>query len=137
VTPHSLRAGRLSLRLPRSRPVLIALDAVMAANAFAGAWYAVAGAPGVPTEWLDGTPFDDYLVPGLILGGVVGASQVVAAIALWRRAPRAKLVSQLTSTILIVWIVTQLAMIGYVSALQPIVLAWALITLRLAARLEA
>jgi hypothetical protein len=53
MTPHALDAGWSSLRRLRPRPALIALDAVLAVNAFGGAWYAVDGAPGVPTEWLD------------------------------------------------------------------------------------
>ena len=117
--------------------MLIALDGVMAVNAVAGAWYAVRGAPGVPTEWLDGTPFDDYVIPGLILGGVVGGTQAAAGVALLRRHPRRKALSRAASGVLLAWIVSQLAMVGYVSPLQPIVLVWALATLGLAELSEA
>ena len=58
----------------------------MGLNAVAGAWYAIGGAPDVPIEWLEGTPFDDYVIPGLVLGGVVGGTQLGAAFALARRA---------------------------------------------------
>jgi hypothetical protein len=119
------------------RRLLIGLDGVMAMNAMAGAWYAVGGAPGVPIEWLDGTPFGDYVVPGLILGGAVGGSHVSAAVALWRGHPAAERISYGAGVVLLTWILIQLAMIGYVSPLQPIVLGWALATLVLTTRLEA
>lgn len=123
-------------RPPRARRVLIAMEAVMAVSAFGGAWYAIGGAPDVPTEWLRGTPFDDYVVPGVILGAVVGGSQVAAAVtARWRRR-HARAASLGAAVVLLTWIVTQLAMIGYVSPLQPIVLAWALVTGVLALRSE-
>lgn len=115
---------------------LIVLDGVTAINALAGAWYAFGGSPGVPTEWLDGKPFDDYVLPGLILGSVVAGTQAAAGIALVRRWPRAKVLSRVASGVLVAWIVTQLAMIGYVSPLQPIVLTWALTTLGLTELLE-
>jgi hypothetical protein len=107
----------------------------MGANALAGAWYAVAGAPGVPTAWLSRTPFDDYRIPGMVLGTAVGGSQLLASALLARGAPSAKRASVAAGAVLLAWIVVQLAMIGYVSPLQPIVLAWALTTLGLAARL--
>lgn len=112
----------------RARRSLIAMEGIMAINAFGGAWYAIGGAPDVPTEWLTGTPFRDYVVPGIILGAVVGGSQVAAAVTLRLRHPRAREVSLGAAVVLLTWIVTQLAMIGYVSVLQPIVLAWALVT---------
>jgi hypothetical protein len=123
---RTARSPSLTTR-PRARRALIAMNGVMALNAFGGAWYALGGAPNVPTEWLAGTPFSDYVVPGLILGGVVGAGQLVAAVALRLRHPRAREVSLAASLVLLGWIVTQLAMIGYVSVLQPIVLTWALV----------
>lgn len=124
--------------MTRSRRGLLAgAHVVMAANAFAGAWYAVAGAPDVPREWLAGTPFDTYVVPGLVLGGIVGGTQVAAGVALARSAGRAHDVSVAASGVLLAWITTQVAMIGYVSPLQPIVFGWALLALVAAARRSA
>ncbi len=117
----------------RRRPILAGMSAVMAVNAFGGAWYALAGAPNVPRKWLHGTPFRTYAVPGAILGGVVGGSQVVAGALLARGSRHGRAASLGASGILLAWITTQLAMIGYVSPLQPAVLAWALVTLWLAA----
>ena len=54
-----------------------------AVNAFGGGYYGLSGAKGVPTEWLNGSPFPDYFVPSLILLVVVGGSFIVAAIAVF------------------------------------------------------
>jgi ABC-type uncharacterized transport system permease subunit len=99
--------------------LLAASHAVMGANALAGARYALGGAPGVPSEWLRGTPFDDYRVPGAILGGAVGGTQAAATIALLRGDRHASRLSQVASGVLLAWILIQLRMIGYRSPLQP------------------
>ena len=119
--------------MSRRRPLLAGMNAVMAVNAFGGAWYALAGAPDVPRQWLRGTPFRTYAVPGAILGAVVGGSQVVAGVLLARGSCHGRTASLAASGILLAWITTQLAMIGYVSPLQPAVLAWAVMALTLAA----
>ena len=51
--------------------VLLAFGAL---NAFGGGYYGMQGAEGVPLEWLEGSPFKDYFLPGLILFAVVGGS---------------------------------------------------------------
>ena len=56
-----------------------------ALNALGGGYYGPTGAVGVPTQWLEGSPFEDYSVPSLILLVVVGGSFIVAAIALFAR----------------------------------------------------
>jgi hypothetical protein len=74
------------------------LLAAGALAAFAGGFYGMSGAEGVPREWLDGTPFRSYRIPSLILFVVVGGGLFVAAVG---------------------WIGVQVAVIGYVSWLQP------------------
>ncbi len=52
-----------------------------ALNAFAGGYYGLSGAPGVPLKWLAGSPFEDYFVPSVILFVVVGETLALAALA--------------------------------------------------------
>jgi hypothetical protein len=47
------------------------------------------------------------------------------------------LLSRAASAVLLGWIVTQLALVGHVSPLQPFVLAWATATYALASQLDA
>jgi hypothetical protein len=75
---------------------------VLALNAFGGGWYGMAGAEGIPLEWLQGSPFQSYFLPSLILFVVV------------------------------VWLAVQLVIIGYVSWMQPATAAAGLLALALA-----
>src|SRR6476660_4948097 len=61
------------------------LLAFVAINAFAGGYYGLTGARGVPLAWLDGSPFANYFVPSLILFVLVGGSFTTAAIAVFAR----------------------------------------------------
>ena len=72
------RAGSSALRY-----LLGGLLAFGAINAFGGGYYGLSGAEGVPTEWLEGSPFSDYFIPSLVLFTVVGGSFLFAAIAVF------------------------------------------------------
>ncbi len=101
------------------RYVLGALLVFVALNAFAGGFYGMSGAEGVPVEWLSGTPFSDYFIPSLILFLVVGGSSLVAAIAVFLRRRFARPAAFGAVAILFVWLAVQLVIIGYVSWMQP------------------
>ena len=117
------------------RYVLGALLVFVALNAFAGGFYGMSGAEGVPIEWLSGTPFHDYFIPSLILFVVVGGSSLVAAIAVFLRLRFARLLALDAVVTLFAWLAVQLVIIGYVSWMQPttatvgllvLILTWAL-----------
>lgn len=95
------------------------LLALIALNAWGGGYYGLSGAPGVPTAWLEGTPFESYFWPSLILLVGVGGTMAGAALSVARGGPRALGWSSLAAVVLLGWIATQLAIIGYVSWLQP------------------
>lgn len=101
------------------RYVLGSLLALVALNAFAGGYYGMTGAKGIPTEWLKGTPFRDYFIPSLILLVGVGGASLIAAIAVFARLRMARLAAFSAVAILFVWLTAQIAIIGYVSWLQP------------------
>ena len=101
------------------RYALGSLLAFVALNAFGGGIYGVAGAEGVSTEWLEGTPFRDYLIPSTMLFGALGGSSLVAAIAVFRRASWARPAALVAGGILLIWIGVQVALIGYQSWMQP------------------
>jgi hypothetical protein len=110
--------------LPRSSCRLIAgVDALVGLNAIGGMAYALAGAPGVPTNWLEGSPFASYRVPGVYLGTVLGGSCLLAAFAAARNDRRARPAALVSSAAVLSWIAAQLAIIGYRSPLQPAIAA--------------
>ncbi len=88
----------------------------------------------MPVSALDGTPFSDSLMPGLILLLLLGVFPLITVAGLWfrpampflagleRRAglDAAWLVSFTVGVALIIWIVAQVLLIGYVSPLQPV-----------------
>lgn len=111
---------------------LSGLHAVVALNAVGGGVYGLFGAPGVPVAWLRHTPFASYLVPSIILLVVVGGSHVAAGLLVATRTSRSRRASLAAGVVLLGWIGTQVAMIGFVSWLQPAVAAAALCNLMLA-----
>jgi hypothetical protein len=113
------------------RTLLGALLAFGALNAFAGGYYGLSGAEGVPREWLAGSSFSDYVVPSLVLFVVVGGALALAAIMVFRRHPLARAIACVAAAVLLVWIVVQVAIIGYVSWMQPATFAAGLLMLLL------
>ena len=119
-----------------NRRFLGALLAFGAMNAFAGGWYGLSGAPGVPREWLAGSPFRDYVVPSLFLFIVVGGAFAMASLAVFARWPAARLSALVAGAVALLWIGVQLLIIGYVSWMQPATFAAGIVILLLAYRLR-
>ena len=117
------------------RYALGSLLAFGALNAFGGGVYGIAGAKAVPAQWLAGSPFSDYMIPSLILFVIVGGALLGAAVAVFGRRRMARAAAFMAGSVLLIWIVVETAMIGYVSWLQPAVLTAALVELALAWRL--
>jgi len=114
------------------RHVLGGLLAFVALNAFGGGYLGMSGAEGVPREWLQGSPFSDYFIPGLFLFVVVGGSFLVAAVAVFARFRQARLAATIAATIVLAWLAVQVSIIGYVSWMQPATMLAAIIVLVLA-----
>jgi hypothetical protein len=118
---------------PRAiRYALAGLLAFVALNAFGGGYYGLAGARGVPTGWLAGSSFSSYFVPSLILFFVVGGSLLLATVAVLMRRPRARSAAIAASVIVLGWLAVQVAIIGYVSWMQPVTAIAGVVILRLA-----
>ena len=117
------------------RQLLGALLAFGALNAFGGGYYGLSGAKDVPKQWLEGSPFTDYFIPSAVLFGVVGGAFLIAAIAVFARWQTARSLALAAGVIVLGWLAVQVAIIGYVSWMQPttavaavliVVLAWQL-----------
>lgn len=119
-----------------TRYALAAVLGLVALNAFAGGYYGIAGAEGVPVEWLQGSPFRSYLVPSLILFVVVGGAYASGAVAVLARGRHAKALAFAAVVVGTVWLVTQVAIIGYVSWMQPATAAAITLAFLLALRLR-
>lgn len=110
------------IREARAMAIRYSLGALLAfgaLNAFGGGYYGLSGAKDVPTKWLTGSPFPDYFVPSLILLVVVGGSFVVAATAVFTGLRIARFAALTAGIVVLGWLAVQLAIIGYVSWMQP------------------
>ena len=93
---------------------------------------------GWTSEMMEGTPFVNYVVPGIILFLLVGVYQVVVGYSLlrlpgWRWPDRlspykryhwAWSASWAMGMILLIWVIVETVLIGLTSFLQPLVASW-------------
>jgi hypothetical protein len=105
-----------AMHLPVSNHIVVWTLATLVAfgtlSALIGAVLAIAAnGAGVPLEYLKNSPFSSYFVPGLILGVVVGGTQLAAAIALLAKRGIALLLSAIAGFGMLIWIFAELAMI--------------------------
>ncbi len=84
----------------------------------------------MPTALLQGTPFQDFLIPGGILFIVLGIFPLIIFVGSWQRRIWAWSGAILVSIALIIWIGVEVAMIGYVSD-PPLQLIYGLVGLAL------
>ncbi len=68
---------------------------------------------GMSVDYLDGSPFPDFRIPGLFLAAVIGTANLVSAVGLWWRHPLAPLLSLATGLLLVIWVIIQTAIIGF------------------------
>jgi hypothetical protein len=118
--------------LKKSVRITAGLMLLLAAlNAFAGGIYAIIGAPGIPAELLEGSPFSEYLIPGIILFVLVGGSFLAASLAMLKNSPKAISLSYFSLLIVAGWLAVQISIIGYVTVMQPATAIYSAIMLAL------
>jgi hypothetical protein len=88
------------------------------------------GPLGFRAEWLNGSPFSDYFIPGVVLGAL-GVGMLGAAYAQLARLPFAPHLSVLCGITLVIWIVVQMTIIPF-SVMQAGTLAVAVLMVALA-----
>jgi len=99
----------------------------------------------LPSEILEGTPFDSFLWPGIILTLFVGIFPVLVSYGLLKR-PRwgwaeainpcknyhwSWTASWATGVIMLIWILVEIMLIGYLGFLQPMVIVWGVVIIGL------
>jgi hypothetical protein len=100
----------------RTLTVLVVFGAL---SALLGAVLGIAAnGAGVPLEYLANSPFSSYFVPGLILGVVVGGTQLTAAIALLTKRRTALLLAAVAGFGMLIWIFVELAIMLQYTWLQ-------------------
>lgn len=126
-SPAAARAHPAAMRY-----TLGGLLAFGALNAFGGGYYGMAGAKDVPREWLEGSPFENYFIPSLVLFVVVGGGLLTAAIAVFAGLRLARRAALAAGVVVLGWLAVETLVIGYVSWMQPATTIGALLILLLA-----
>lgn len=67
----------------------------------------------IPIEWLKGSPFINYTIPGIVLLFLLGIVPVIIAIGLWKKIAWSRKVSVYLGIALLIWIIVEIAVIGY------------------------
>jgi hypothetical protein len=86
----------------------------------------------IPQQWLRGSPFSDYLVPGLILLTVLGIGPLIVAAAVQRRRPWAKSAAFVVGVVLAGWLGIEILTIGY-QPNPPLQLIYAIVAVAITA----
>ena len=95
------------------RIALIVIEALIGLGAIGGgiALQSGAFAQWLPVSFLQGTPFSDYMIPGLVLIIVVGGGMLLAAAAQFIRSEWAVLLSLVMGLIMIGWEIVEIVII--------------------------
>jgi hypothetical protein len=122
----------ISMHRSQSRPSLrrlakaaIALEVLLSVGAAGGGAALMLGPRGqiipLPLSALQGSPFDSYFMPGLVLFGILGLGPLCAAALAWLRHPLAPLAATAVGVALLAWLAVEIAIIGYTNnpPLQP------------------
>jgi len=97
--------------------IAIGLEILLGIGAVGGGLALMAGPNGevlpLPVAALNGSPFANYFVPGAILFTIIGLGPLVAAVLGWRRHPLAPLLAFAVGVALLIWLVVEIALVGY------------------------
>lgn len=82
----------------------------------------------IPIEWLQGSPFNNYLLPGILLLIVLGIYPLIIAIGLLRNKYWGWMGSSYLGIALLIWIIVEIMVIGY-QADPPLQLIYGLLSI--------
>ena len=107
------------------RKVLFILHLVVGIGACAGGYACIVDplAPlGAPLALLEGSPFDSFLIPGMVLFGLFGIGNLFGAVQLHRRFRWQGYIAGILGVGMVVWIIVQVLVIGSIVFLHVLFL---------------
>ncbi len=113
---------QIAMRRPAALWILLALLLIQGLGGLAGGLSLALKPDGsimkMPLSYLDGSPFSDFLIPGLILLLVLGVLPLVAAAGLWLGRRWAWYAAFAVGCALMIWILVEITIVPF-SWLQP------------------
>ncbi len=103
-----------------TRWVLIGTEVLIGANAVYGGVGLIRDGMGMPSDWLDPTPFGSWLWPGVFLLSVIAVPMFGAAVLETMRSRWAYAGSMFAAACQLVWIVAQVVILQRYFFLQPV-----------------
>ena len=77
---------------------------------------------GLSIEALQNSPFEDYFIPGLLLFAIIGIGSLIASYFSLKLKIEAGILGIIFGLGIIIWVVSQYLILGYVSWMQPLYL---------------
>jgi hypothetical protein len=74
----------------------------------------------MPLSWLEGTPFSDYMIPGIVLLVANGLGNLAGTLFTLMKSKYAGRIAAFFGAFMMIWIISQVSWIGYRSGLQPL-----------------
>jgi hypothetical protein len=105
------------------------IEGLIGASAIWGGYGLVTGGAGVPLELLKNTPFSSYFWPGMILIFVIGSTYLLAATLMWKKKKYYQEASAVAGFGLLIWIFTEMYMLGVGHILQIVYFSLGILTL--------
>jgi hypothetical protein len=116
--------GPTSSTAPRTHPTarwsLVVLEVLIAANAYFGGIGLIRDGMGMPDAWLESTPFDSWVLPGIALLLVIAVPMTIAAALEITESPYAYRASVAVGVVQMLWILAQLVVLRQFFFLQPL-----------------
>ena len=111
-------------RIRRSKITFFVLQVFNGLSALAGGYGLITDPTGKALQMgrsmLANSPFDDFLIPGLILFIINGMGNATGSVLSMTKFKHAASVAAIFGVILMIWIISQVSWIGYQSILQPL-----------------
>lgn len=110
----------------RTRAATIAVAVFVGIGALYGGWGLLSNAErlGARDSWLNGSPFPNFVVPGLVLGIVIGGGMLATAAMAARRSWLAGPAAFLMGLTLLAWGVVETLTVGFLGAPQFVLVAF-------------
>jgi hypothetical protein len=112
---------RMLIKIKVLHRVLFGLHLLVGIGAMAGGFAAISNPQsplGAPVDMLKYSPFSDFLIPGILLFGIIGIGNVVSTVFVQRNPWYLPYVSSVFGGALVIWIVVQCIMLRSVAFLH-------------------